>query len=220
MVNPASVLEVAFGDLIDLVENLDDEAAWRPTGCAGWVVRDLVFHLLGDAQRALVALGTPATGPADVDAVTYWRAWKPGDPDADPSRRNTRIMASVWSGIRPLADLYAETARAVLVHARRFEGDELVTTQGHTLTVGDLLATLAVEAGVHQLDLTAHLPGPPPAPAVLRLVRDVLDGLIGRPVAQDWDDAHYVRVGTGRTPLTAAERESLGPVAELFPVFG
>ncbi|MCO5967983.1 hypothetical protein [Actinoallomurus soli] len=73
---------------------------------------------------------------------------------------------------------------------------------------------------VHHLDLTAHLPGPPPAPEVLRLVRDVLDGLAGRPLAQDWDDVHYVRVGTGRTPLTAAERESLGPVAELFPLFG
>ncbi|GAB3960941.1 hypothetical protein GCM10029978_011820 [Actinoallomurus acanthiterrae] len=77
-----------------------------------------------------------------------------------------------------------------------------------------------MEAGVHHLDLTAHLPGPPPAPAVLRLVRDTLDGLVGRPTARDWDDAHYVRVATGRTPLTEAERASLGPVAELFPVFG
>ncbi|MFL6054749.1 MAG: hypothetical protein ACJ72W_17775 [Actinoallomurus sp.] len=56
--------------------------------------------------------------------------------------------------------------------------------------------------------------------AVLRLIRDVLDALVGRPVPQDWDDAHCIRVGTGRTALTAADRKSLGPVADLFPIFG
>lgn len=221
MVNRRSVdlLDVAYGGVLAVVEGLDDERAWLPTGCTGWAVRDLVFHLLGDAQRALVAFGTPAGGAADVDAVTYWRSWRPGTPGAQASRRNTRIMASVWSSIAALAELYAETARAVLVQARRLDAGALVHTQGHVITVGDLLSTLAVEAAVHHLDLTASLPGPDPARDVLGAVRDVLDGLGGRP-AEGWDDDRYVRVGTGRAELTAAERASLGPAAGLFPLFG
>ncbi|WP_330327939.1 maleylpyruvate isomerase N-terminal domain-containing protein [Streptomyces pseudovenezuelae] len=35
-----------------VVRRLGTEESWRPTGCAGWAVRDLVFHCAGDAQRA------------------------------------------------------------------------------------------------------------------------------------------------------------------------
>ena len=58
---------------------------WAPTGCAGWVVRDLVHHLHADAVRALVALHSPADGPADCDDVRYWADWG-SDPDTDEPR--------------------------------------------------------------------------------------------------------------------------------------
>lgn len=218
---PLQLLEAAYGELLAVTGALDEDTAWLPTGCAGWTGRDLVFHLLGDAQRALVAFGTPADGPADVDAVTYWRPWRPGTEGAGRSRRNTRIMASVWSDIRPLAELYAETAQAVLVQARRLPGEEPVRTQGHTITVDDLLHTLAVEAVVHHLDLVAHRPAAPgPSALTLRAVRHTLDGLLGHPAGEVWDDVRYVLTGTGRAPLTAAERASLGADAERFPLFG
>ena len=35
---------------------------------------------------------------------------------------------------------------------------EFVTTQGHVLRTADFIATLAVEAAVHYLDLTVRLP--------------------------------------------------------------
>ena len=217
---PLQLLEAAYAELLAATGALDDDTAWLPTGCAGWTGRDLVFHLLGDAQRALVALGTPADGPADVDAVTYWRPWRPGTEGAGRMQRHTRIMASVWSSVRPLAELYEETARAVLVQARRLPGEELVRTQGHTIGVDDLLHTLAVEAVVHHLDLVAHRPAPGPSGLTLRAVRRTLDGLLGRPAGEDWDDVRYVLTGTGRAPLTAAEREALGADAERFPLFG
>ncbi len=64
-------LRIAYGDLAALAVSLDEDASWRPTACAGWAVRDLVHHLLGDAQRALVALATPSSGPVDRDSTTY-----------------------------------------------------------------------------------------------------------------------------------------------------
>jgi hypothetical protein len=213
-------LRTAYGELLAHTDTLDEDAAWRPTGCTGWTARDLVFHLVTDAQRALVALGTPADGVADVDAVSYWRAWQPGTPGAQAGRRSIRIVASIWTNVSALTALYGETARAVLVQAARADGTALVATQGHVLTVDDLLTTLAVEAAVHHLDLVAFSDGPGPGAQSLALVRETLDGLLGRPAPPDWDDARYAVIGTGRASLTNAEHAALGADEAKLPLFG
>lgn len=213
-------LRTVYGELLARTDSLDEDLARRATGCAGWTVRDVVLHLLTDAQRALVALGTPADGAADVDAVSYWRAWQPGTPGAAAGRRAIRIMASAWTSTSALTALYGETARAVLVQAARTDGAALVATQGHVLTVDDLLATLAVEAAVHHLDIVAFSDIPGPSRQSLAPVRHTLDGLLGRTAPADWDDARYALIGTGRAPLTEAERAALGADAAKLPLFG
>lgn len=213
-------LRTAYAELLACTDSLDEDVAWRPTGCAGWTARDLVFHLLTDAQRGLVALATPADRAPEVDAVSYWRAWQPGTPGAEAGRRATRIMASVWTDTGALTALYGETARAVLVQADRTDGASLVATQGHVLAVDDMLATLAVEATVHHLDLVAFWDGPGPGAQSLALVRRTLDGLLGRPAPEAWDDARYALIGTGRASPTDAERAELGADAEKLPLFG
>ncbi len=208
-----SALEEAYSGLIDLLVELPAEAQWEPTGCAGWCVRDLVFHLLGDAQRALVALATPADGPATTTAVDYWRGWRPGTDAAAVELRMTRVAASAWSSLAPLRALYDETARAVLVAAARVSPDDLVRTQGHVLTVADLRQTLAVEAAVHHLDLVVGLdrPGPPPGP--LALTRRTAEALLGEPLPAELDDDAAVRAATGRAPAPAG-------LAGRLPLFG
>jgi hypothetical protein len=96
-----------------------------------------------------------------------------------------------------------------------------VATRGHALSTADFIATLAVEAAVHYLDLIAGLPSaPPPDPASLALVRQVLDGLLGTPMPGDWDDATYALKGTGRVPVAGAERSAIGELADRLPLFG
>lgn len=122
-------LRIAYGDLGALATSLDEVNSWRPTGCAGWTVRDLVQHVLSDAQRALVALATPAAGPADKDATTYWLD-SPGAPDSDSRAiRATRTMASQWN-LNYLTATYAETAAAVVTVAASATPADLVSTQG------------------------------------------------------------------------------------------
>jgi hypothetical protein len=41
------------------VAELPDEDFARPSGCTGWLVRDLVCHLVIDAQDVLITLVTP-----------------------------------------------------------------------------------------------------------------------------------------------------------------
>ncbi len=214
-VAPRDILAAAYQPLLTLMPSLDDELGWRATRCTGWTVRDLVYHLLTDAQRALVALHSPTAGPVDVDEVTYWRSWQPGTEGADAGRRGTRIMASAWTSVRSIADLYAETASAVLEAADEHRGDHRVTTQGKTITTDALLHTLAVEATIHQLDLQLG----EPSPQGLQAVRHVLDGLLGQP-ASIGDDTRYALVGTGRAVLTPAEAALLGPAAHRLPLFG
>jgi hypothetical protein len=217
----ASILRAAYGAFREVVAGVGAQDSWLPTGCTGWAVRDLVFHCVIDAQRGLVALHTPADGPADRDATTYWQDWRPDTAGAANGRRWARVSASMFLDFDQLRDLYLETAAATVHAAEVTEPRQLVATQGHMLTAADLVTTLAVEATVHHLDLTAELPAAPaPSAAGLAATRSTLDGLLGRPVPVEWTDAHYARAGTGRTPLSAAERTRLGPDAARFPLFG
>ncbi|MGW1071133.1 maleylpyruvate isomerase N-terminal domain-containing protein [Streptomyces aureus] len=218
---PAQVLRSAYEAFAAVVARLEDQASWLPTGCTGWAVRDLVFHCLADAQRGLVALHTPSSGPADRDAVTYWQDWKPDTAGAANGRRWARVSASMFLDFHQLRELYLETAAATVTAAALADPERHVSTQGHVLTSGDLMTTLAIEATIHHLDLTTALPSAPqPSPAALSSVRSALDGLLGRPVPLDWDDEHYAMAGTGRVPLTDTERQALEPDAARFPLFG
>ncbi|TQN37520.1 mycothiol maleylpyruvate isomerase-like protein [Blastococcus colisei] len=215
-----NLLRTAYGGLSDVLSSLTVEEGWLPTGCAGWSPVDLGFHLLSDARRALVALNTPSSGPADTNAVDYWTAWQPPAPGDDEELWSTRIAASVHGGLVSIAGRYAEASAAVLVAAERVRAGELVRTQGRVLPVADLLSTLTVEAAVHHLDLVVHLDRPGPAGGPLAEVRRVLEGLLGRPLPAGWDDGTAARRGTGREPLSDADRAELGDDADAFPLFG
>ncbi|MFF9108671.1 maleylpyruvate isomerase N-terminal domain-containing protein [Streptomyces sp. NPDC014776] len=217
--DPVDALRASYGAFAAVVETLDDDASWLPSGCTGWAVRDLVFHCAGDAQRALVALHTPVSAPPDRDAVTYWRDWGADQTGAANGRRWARVSASMFLDFGQLRELYLETAAATVVAGAAADPARTVRTQGHVLRAENLLTTLAVEATVHHLDLTVSLPGAaPPAPEGLAAVRATLDGLLGRPVTLDWSDEHYARAATGRAPLTQEERRALGSDADRLPL--
>ena len=220
MSDPVSLLRTAYLDLSAVLSSLPVEEGFEPTGCAGWTPVDLGFHLLSDARRALVALHTPAAGPPDTTSVDYWTAWRPPEPGDEEELWSTRVAASVHGGISGIATRYAETSAAAVVAAGRADPDGLVGTQGRVLTVPDFLSTLTVEAAVHHLDLVVRLDRPGPAAEPLAEVRRVLEGLLGRPLPTDWDDVTAARRGTGREPLSAADRAELGAVADAFPLFG
>ena len=213
------LLRSAYGELSAVLVGLDPADASRPTGCEGWAVLDLAHHLVADARRGLVALATPADGPATTDAVGYWRAWEQTPAQADDDRWRTRAAASLAGGLEVLAATHAEVAAAVGVPAARTAGTELVRTQGWVIAVDDLLSTLVVEACVHHLDLVVGLDRPGPGPGPLGEVRRVVEALLGQPLPDGWDDATAARRATGRDELTAADLEALGAAAARLPVF-
>lgn len=215
--DPVDLLHAAYSPIIRFAESVDEDTGWVPTELPGWTVRDLLFHLAGDCQRALVALHTPSDAPTDTDEVSYWTEWQPGTPGAQAGLRGVRIIASAWASVRGPADLYVDTARAVLRAAADADPEQVVTTQHRVLTVDALLRTLAIEAAIHQLDLTVI--GPPDTD-VQDEVRRVLDALLGRPSPAGWEPVRWIRLGTGRATPTDDERAELGADAERLPLFG
>ena len=211
------MLDDAYASLAAAVAALDDDAAWTPTGCRGWCVRDLVHHLHADAVRALVAVHSPVAGAADCDAVAYWRGW-----GVDPARDElTRRATRVESGLRSwpaLRSAYLEVAGAARRAMAGADPADVVSTQDHALSIADLCSTLAVEATLHHLDLIAHLQLPPPSPAGLREVRRVVEALLGHQLPR-WSDERVALVGTGRATPSPEESTDLGPAADRLPVF-
>lgn len=220
-------LESAYRNIASVADGLGETELMLPSRCAGWAVGDVLYHELLDARRALRTFASPAGGPPDTDDVSYWRAYSPasgehealGGAQAAEHARHVRIVASAYPP-GALAWEWRETAEAACRAARSCPHGA-VATQGHVLRTADFMATLTVEAAVHYLDLTVALPSaPPPEPGSLALVRRVLDGLLGRAVPTGWDDREYALKGTGRMPVTDADRVGLGALADRLPLFG
>lgn len=203
------------------LERLNEVDLARPSRCLGWTRADLLYHMLLDAQRALVTLATPATGPADVDFASYWAPFRPGAAGYDVHARFVRRSAAAYQSDLMIVARWTETAAAAVHAATALPADATVATQGHVLTTGDFLATLVLEASVHHLDLVAGdqaLAGP--SGPGLAVTRETLDGVLGQPVPAGWDDVEYALKATGRAQLTADDRARLGPLADRFPLLG
>lgn len=217
-------LAQAYDGITQVIGDLDDADLQRPTRCRGWLIADLVFHVLCDAQRALVALASPADGPADVDDVSYWRAFAGGAADAGARHAWwARRSAAAFERPSGVVRVWADTAPAAVRAAGAADPDGYVTTQGHVLRVPDFLATLTTEAVIHHLDLIVDLPdAPAPGAAATAVAVTTVDGLLSddtvRPAG--WDDAAYLLKATGRLPLTERERRDLGEAAGWFPLLG
>jgi len=203
------------------VERLDGQELARPSRCLGWTRADVLYHLLLDAQRALVTFATPAVGMADVDFVSYWVPFRPGAEGYDAHARFVRRAAAAYSADRVIVAQWRETAAAAAHAAKALPAEAKVTPRGHVLAAGDFLATRAVEATIHYLDLVAGDPDRAgPSAQGLAVARETFDGILGRPVPASWDDVGYaLRVG-GRVQLTADDYASLDALADRFPLLG
>ncbi len=216
----AAVLAQVYDAVTACVGDLDEEGLAAPTR-TDWTVAELLFHLLLDAQRALVTFVTPADQPPDTDAVSYWLDSDPAGGDGGAAHaRFVRAAAAAYSSPRMLVAQWTETAAAAGRAARLAPLDDVVTTQGHRLALPDVVSTLVVEAAVHHLDLTAHVPGPSVPAAALAEVRRVLVGLLRGPVPSSWSDEELALKGTGRTPLSESDRVALGDLADRLPLLG
>ncbi|MEV5408122.1 maleylpyruvate isomerase N-terminal domain-containing protein [Thermopolyspora sp. NPDC052614] len=201
------------------VADLPDEAFARPSGCAGWLVRDLVCHLIIDAQDVLITLATPAETEPTRDAVTYWEVTATSPTGDDPLDALTVRLAAAyqepWLLKFHLDDLGSAAGRA----AELADPDLRVGTRDQVLTVADYLSAYVLEWTLHHLDLIAHLPDAPRPPAEgLARSREMLETIAGAAFPSSFSNEDALLIGTGRRPMTDAERAELGELAAKLPL--
>ena len=193
------------------VAGLRDEDFDRPSGCVGWLVRDLVCHLVIDAQDVLITLVTPADTEPTHDAVTYWNVTDTPPSGDDPLDALTVRLAAAYEDPRLLTFHLDDIGSAAGRAAGLADPNLLVSTQDMVLTAGDYLAAYVLEWTLHHLDLIAHLPdaAEPPAEGLARS-REMLETIAGSAFPASFSDRDALLIGTGRRAPTDAEASELG----------
>lgn len=205
---------LALGSLLEAVGELTDDDFAQPSGCAGWLVRDLVCHFVIDAQDVLITLVTPTADPVTHDSVTYWKV--SGEPADDPLAALTVRLAAAYEEPWMLKHHVDDVGQAAVRAAQLADPTLKVSTQDMVLCTAGYLGAYVWEWTLHHLDLVAHLPhvAGPPASSLARC-REMLEQIAGAFPAS-WPDEDVLLVGTGRRAPTEAERAELGDLAIPF----
>lgn len=200
------------------IAELPDEAFARPSGCAGWLVRDLVCHLVIDAQDVLITLATPTEAEPTRNATTYWEVTSTPPTGDDPLDALTVRLAAAYEDPRLLKFHLDDVGSAADRAAALADPQRRVITRGEVLTTGDYLLAYVLEWTLHHLDLVAHLPGTagPPAEGLARS-REVLAEIAGAAFPASFSDEDALLIGTGRRAPTWAEKAELGALAAELP---
>ncbi|QRP43880.1 maleylpyruvate isomerase N-terminal domain-containing protein [Amycolatopsis sp. FDAARGOS 1241] len=192
----------AWSALQEAVRSLEAPQWVAPSGCAGWLVQDLVFHLIIGAQDILITLVTTTGAPATRDAVSYWQPGAPGD-GTDAESAFIRRGAGAYSGPAALTHHFGDLAVSAGKAAAAADPTARVETRDQVLTVADYLTIYVVESTLHHLDLTLHLSGvDEPPPETLAATRGIVERVAGRP-APAADDREALLFATGRLPAPA-----------------
>ncbi|NEC63964.1 maleylpyruvate isomerase N-terminal domain-containing protein [Streptomyces sp. SID9727] len=209
----------SWNALLDAVAGLPDEEFGKPSGCTGWLVRDLVCHLVIDAQDVLITLVTPADGPATTDAPGYWDLLPQPPTGDDPLDALIPRLAAAYGEPRLLKHHIDDIGTAAVRAAGLADPAARVRTQDMVLTVADYLSAYVLEGTLHHLDLVAHLPAAPGPPAeTLAVSRTALESVAGATFPASLADADALLIGTGRRAPTPAQTAELGGLAARLPL--
>ncbi|AGP59919.1 maleylpyruvate isomerase [Streptomyces rapamycinicus NRRL 5491] len=201
------------------VAELPDEDFARPSGCAGWLVRDLVCHLVIDAQDVLITLVTPSDAEPTRDAVTYWEVADTPPTGDDPLDALIVRLAAAYEDPGLLKFHLDDVGSAAGRAAGLADPALRVGTRDVVLTAADYLSAYVMEWTLHHLDLIAHVPGAADPPAEsLAGAREMLERIAGAAFPASWSDRDTLLVGTGRRAPTAEERADLGDLAAKLPL--
>ncbi|MEV6912860.1 maleylpyruvate isomerase N-terminal domain-containing protein [Amycolatopsis sp. NPDC051071] len=208
----------SWAALLAAVAETPDEDFAKPSGCAGWLVQDLVCHLVIDAQDVLITLATPAETEPTRNAVTYWEVGSTPPTGEDPLDALIVRLAAAYQDPKLLKFHLDDVGSAAGRAAELADPGMRVGTRDVVLSAGDYLSAYVLEWTLHHLDLVAHrsqVAGP--SDASLAKTRQILEQRTGEKFPGSFSDTDALLVGTGRREATDAEKTELGELAAKLP---
>ncbi|MBP2184842.1 maleylpyruvate isomerase N-terminal domain-containing protein [Amycolatopsis magusensis] len=208
----------SWSALLAAVADLPDADFARPSGCSGWLVRDLVCHLVIDAQDVLITLVTPTDAEPTRDAVSYWQVSRTPPTGDDPLDALIVRLAAAYEEPALLKHHLDDVGSAAGRAAELADPASRVRTQDMVLAAGDYLSAYVLEWTLHHLDLIRYLPDAalPPAEGLARS-REMLERIAGTAFPEAFLDQDALLIGTGRRTPDAAETAALGELAARLP---
>jgi uncharacterized protein (TIGR03083 family) len=194
----------------------------RPTNCPPWDLAELVVHI-GMSIRVDGPPPAATSGGALVPAAGYYR--RP-ERDTPPYRlanvdRTVAVAAAVLR-TASAAQWFDHVRASTVATLSRLDPGQVVHISGvGPMSLADWTATRVMSLAAHGLDVAITLGRPPwTTRSALRQTTPMLVALLGMPAPAElgWDDRALLAAGTGRRPLTEAERGILGPAQLRFPL--
>jgi uncharacterized protein (TIGR03083 family) len=202
-----------------LLEPLDERAWRRPTRCPPLDVHGLTAHLVAQLQQLATMRDAPDTNaPPSKDRYSWWKY------DVAEDQRET--LEAILAAERtlppgPLAGAFRSAARDAVeaCRLRLAAGDPVVAVGQHSIRLSDFLATRALEATIHGMDIADALGREfAPDPEAVVVTGDILRALLGADPRPAITDERLAILGTGRGEATADERAALGEKVHGFPL--
>jgi uncharacterized protein (TIGR03083 family) len=188
--------------------------------CPPWTVSELFAHVANAAGRVggMLAGPEPQPGPGHQDLVSAAAYYRP-DRRFSAATNADRIATAQRgaAGLGP-AQLRAEFDRAwrsaLAAVAAAPPGRRVRTRHGDLMLLTEFLRTRVLELAVHGLDLADGVGRDPwltgaAAAVVEELILPGAGGAAGLREQLGWDRAGLLAKATGRSPLTAAERQAV-----------
>jgi uncharacterized protein (TIGR03083 family) len=203
-----------------LTLGLPEEDFSKATRLPAWNVKELLGHLYRAVDRTNTALDEDEPPAADSDSITYWRIYDPATDSPATADRAKEVAAQYGSG-QQLAAALDTMWRKALGRAADTAPGRVVHTWGPSLMLEEFMKTRVLEVTVHRMDLNDALGLPPdPTDDGLTITADILLGLMEAepPAPPPWNRVEFLEKGTGRTPLSEADRQRLGSQADRFPL--
>jgi uncharacterized protein (TIGR03083 family) len=221
MADPVGALRGECELVSQLVLGLPEEDFGKPTRLPAWNVKELLGHMTRGVDRISVLLDAPPPPAADTDSISYWTRYDPVTDSQAVAARGKAVADGFESG-QQLAAAWDETWRRAAGRAATEHRSRLVEVSwGPALTLDEYVKTRVLEITVHRMDMenALGLKGWGTDDAI-SIVDEVLVGLLGEepPTELEWDAVDFIDTGTGRRDLTDSERETLGDLADRFPL--
>lgn len=223
MTTVIDALATECGAFTTALDGIGPDEWTRTTNCPPWTVKELAAHVYGSTMVDPARLPSPAEGAPVIEAADYYRRDERDTVEYRSANvdRWQRFAAGFTDG-REIIDACARDWPRMIATLRAEDPARLIRmTWDASMTLDDYLVSRVIGVAAHGVDLAITLDHPRwTTSEALEVVRPALVSLVGAelPDALGWTDQDLLEAGTGRRPLTADERTTLGPRADAFPL--